>query len=186
MKKSRFYAVLITLMMPLVLLAQHATFYDHPINGPVSKFEKMLIQEEGFQTSGTQNNSGSGYNVYEGKFIGLPCKLFVYYDPSSKNVYRVRVLFPCKSEEGALIWLEKIAEPIMMFYELDIAYTRHGDYPAMEGFIMAKEGYMNDIGWMELFIGKNYNQYGVLFDIFDLANSKKYGKLPDKVSTFRD
>lgn len=185
MMKNRFYAVLISLMIPIVLLAQHATFYDHPINGPLSKFDKMLLQEEGFEVSGTKNNSGSGFNSYTGKFIGLPCLLFVYYDISSKNVYRVRVMFPYKTEEAALEWLEKIAEPIMMYYELDIARTMHGDYPSIEGFIMAKEGYMKDIGWMELFVAKNGNQYGVLFDIYDLANSKKYGKLPEKTKSFR-
>lgn len=193
--KSRLYTLLFSLIIPLAIFAQHAKFYNYPIDGSISKFDKILIQKEGFVASGTKNNNGSGTNSYEGKFIGLPCLLFVYYEPSSKNVYRVRVMVPVKSEEAALKWLVKIAEPLMQYYDLDLEETIHGGYPSLEGFMMDIDritpGRNNlfdnvfDVGWVELFIGKAGNQYGVLLDIYDIENSIRAGKLPDKVESYR-
>ena len=193
--KSRILLIFASFLIPLAALAQHAKFYDYPIDGPISKFDKILTQQEGFVTSGTQNNNGSGTNFYDGQFIGLPCKLFVYYDPSSKNVYRVRVMIPTKTEQAALTWLYKVAEPLMNYYDLELEESTHGDYPSIEGFMMDIDritpGRNNlfdnvfDVGWMEFFIGNVGAQYAVLLDIYDIANSVRYGKLPDKVDSYR-
>lgn len=193
--KQRLIFIFILLSVPLAIWAQHAKFYDHPIDGPISKFDKMLLKEEGYKTSGTKNNDGSGTNSYDGKFLGLPCKLFVYYDPASKNVYRVRVMVPAKTEEAALNWLGKIAEPLTEYYDLELEWSTHGDYPSLEGFMMdidrINPGRNNlfdnifDVGWVELFIAKAGPQYGILVDIYDIPNSEKCGKLPDKIDSYR-
>ena len=191
MMNNRIYLILISILIPLSIWGQHARFYDHPIDGPISKFDKMLLQEEDFTTSGSLNNNGSGTNSYDGKFLGLPCKLFVYYDPKEKNVYRVRVMIPVKTEEAALRWLGNIVEPLIIYYDLDLEESTHGDYPSLQGYMMDVDhitpgrhnifDYTYDVGWVELFIGKAGNQYGVLFDIYDIANCEKYDKFPENI-----
>lgn len=189
--KKYIIALVIALSIPLqgLCFIGHATYLDVPINGTITKFEKALINKHGYKlTDDKENKQNTGTKYYIGKYGAMTIPVFVYYNPTDKLVYRVRMRIPVKDEESAYKILNFMSETVTDDWQVGLNRSTHGNYPSYEGYIMETDHQFKDrvslfdtdytVGWMELFIGTVGDKYSVLIDIYDLDNSIKYGKLP--------
>ena len=80
--------------------AKHLEFMGIPISGTITSFQTKL-QAKGCTISKTNNQYPSGIRVFNGVFAGKDCKILVWYNHRTKQVYKVRAISDCVSSEVA-------------------------------------------------------------------------------------
>ena len=88
---KRLHLVIISLLFPLLLCAQHLEFMGIPLDGTITQFQAKLIKK-GFHISKLSKALDKGIRAYNGRFSGRKVVVATYYNPKSKNVYAVRVM----------------------------------------------------------------------------------------------
>lgn len=89
---KRFNLLLVLLILPLILSAQRLEFMGIPLDGTITQFQAKLIKK-GFSVSKYSKSLDKGIRAYNGRFSGRKVAIATYYNPKSKNVYAVRVIF---------------------------------------------------------------------------------------------
>lgn len=89
--------ILLLLLFPTIVFAQHLKFMGIPINGDLTSFGKQL-QSKGFKIEKTEN----GHMTLSGKFAGEKVELLVRSSMKTKSVCGVVVLFDQKTSWPAL------------------------------------------------------------------------------------
>ena len=82
-------------IISIVGLAQNTTkhlkYMGIPINGTITQFQAKLIAKGCVHDKLTSNSLGVGCRAFKGHFIDNKVSIFVYYDESTKIVYKSMV-----------------------------------------------------------------------------------------------
>ena len=184
MKKS--IVSLLVLCVSLCAFAQtkqHMKFMGIPMGMSITNFQNKLAAK-GVKYDSNSKLLSSGTRLFSGVFAGYDAKIFVYYDTSSKKVYRAKVVI----DRDEFYQINQLFDS---FY--DMFEEKYG-YSAMGSKYIDDAGYNTcivyaDLGKIVLFIRQmdadyynHFNSYYVLhIDYFDEAaqNENNSNRLDD-------
>lgn len=89
---KKFISFLIALFFSVCAVAQteqHMNFMGIPMGISISNFQSKL-EAKGVKYDKTSKQLPSGSRMFQGTFAGHKAQIFVYYDPSTKLVYRTK------------------------------------------------------------------------------------------------
>ena len=92
MKKSIILLILCLFAISLPMQAEHMKFMGIPLTGTITQFQSKL-QAKGVKYDKTNSQLfPAGIRAFKGNFAGEKADIFVYYDPSTKIVYRAKAV----------------------------------------------------------------------------------------------
>lgn len=175
---KRTISLLVLCMIWFVASAQqHMKFMGIPLDGTISTFTTKL-QAKGVKISPNNNKSGVGCRWFIGTFYGESAEIYVYYNPTTKIVYRAKAVI----ERDKFDLLKDIYDEISA--SIDSKYLgRHKEY-THEGRVSIH--YDIDLetsadfyeGVIDLFFTDNglkyYTTYYLHIDYYDEVNRRKH------------
>ncbi len=177
---------LLTLILFLAIAAtafsqsvSHMKFMGIPINGTITQFQAKLTAKGCSYDKRTSAYISSGVRAFKGNIVGNKATIFVYYNPKTKIVYRVKAVISNLTSSTASLKYDEIKELLSIKYAL--LHTGSNDYGESTAFKATPDDDEYEIiGEVDLFITKNdaewinypYN-YNVHIDYYDLLNSTK-------------
>lgn len=172
--------------------SEHLKFMGFPIDGTITQFQSKLLGKGCSLDKTTSSTLPAGCRAFNGTFVGNKVSIFVYYDNSTKIVYRVKAVYGGISEDIADQQYSRIK---------DLLEKKYDDYYYQEGTQSGKDSYSilpkrkpieevkwdNAYGQIDIFITKDesYIRYPYWFnlhiDYTDQINSDRheYGELED-------
>lgn len=81
-------------VLGLNISAKHLEFMGIPITGTITSFQTKL-QSKGCSLSKDNNQLPTGIRGFEGVFAGKDCRIIVWYNHRTKQVYQVRAIADC-------------------------------------------------------------------------------------------
>ena len=97
MKKSIILLIISIVALCVPMQAQHLKFMEIPLTGSITQFQSKLQAKGVKYDKETSNLFPAGTRVFDGVFAGEKAKIYVYYDPSSKTVYRAKAVVTCET-----------------------------------------------------------------------------------------
>ncbi len=175
----------------MVVLAQnsnHLKFMGIPITGTITQFQSKLTQKGCTYNKVVSSNISVGTRAFKGTFVGNKVDIYVYYDTSTKLVYRVKAVISGVSEDIAEQEYNTIKSLLSQKYGTDYMQTSTEDGKESASFLFYKDVSDNvylsieDIrGTIDLYITQDekswvrepYN-YNIHIDYWDTENNKKH------------
>lgn len=129
-------------IISIVGLAQnttkHLNYMGIPINGTITQFQAKLIAKGCVHDKLTSNSLGVGCRAFKGHFIDNKVSIFVYYDESTKIVYRVKTLIANISESIVDQKYNQIKNMLLQKYGM--TYSHYGEQTGKDHFLyLSKE-----------------------------------------------
>lgn len=173
-------------------VAEHLSFMGIPINGTVTQFQNKLLSKGCVLDKAISQSLNVGCRAFKGKFVGDKVDIYVYYNETTKNVYRVKAVVSGVSENLADQEYEKIKRMLLTKYGSD--FCTYGTQADKEAFsvLVASENLADDIdsslslsangfkGEVDLFISKDDSAirypfwYNLHIDYIDAINNEKH------------
>ena len=117
---------------------KHLNYMGIPINGTITQFQAKLIAKGCVHDKLTSNSLGVGCRAFKGHFIDNKVSIFVYYDESTKIVYRVKTLIANISESIVDQKYNQIKNMLLQKYGM--TYSHYGEQTGKESFSILVEG----------------------------------------------
>lgn len=160
-------------MLCIVVSAQHMKFMGIPLDGTISAFTAKL-QVKGVKISPNNRNSSAGCRWLYGTFYGQDADIYVYYNPSTKIVYRAKAVISRQNLNQLKGLYGNISASIDSKYK-----GRH-----KEGTYEGRESMHYDIdlkisadyyeGTIDLYFSEDDDAYYLHVDYYDEANMRKH------------
>ena len=173
---KRFVILLFVCLATLSVSAEHLKFKGIPLTGTITQFTAKL-KAQGVTISPDNKTAPNGTRWFTGSFYGQKANIFVYYDTTSKIVYRAKACIENPKLEILKNTFYQITESIATKYGVSgIDDTDYG-YPSKVCYL--------DNGTIGLYYTdyldyKNYRQQYVLhIDYTDYESSTKNQKTLD-------
>lgn len=125
MKKSLIILILSVLAMCLPVQAEHLKFMGIPLTGTITQFQQKLAAKGVKYDKAMSQQLPAGVRMFNGTFAGEKSKIFVYYDPSSKVVYKAKAVSGYPSASSCNTKYEDLKSMLSSKYseaETDIDY----------------------------------------------------------------
>ena len=157
--------------------SEHAKFMGIPLNGTIQQFHQKLVAKGCRHDTKTSSVISNGTRAFKGSFAGNDAFIYVYYDETTKIVYRAKAVISCSGEvmrDTKFNDLKGLLETKYgtLFSEKD-TYEGHDSYTYP---ILSKQsGEM--IGVAGIYVSKNeysLDEYGIHVDYYDFANNKEH------------
>lgn len=175
---KRTISLLLLCMIWFVASAQqHMKFMGIPLDGTITTFTTKL-QAKGVKISPNNSKSGAGCRWFVGSFFGQSAEIYVYYNPTTKIVYRAKAVI----ERDKFEQLKNIYDEIST--SIDSKYLGRHKEDTYEGKVSIH--YDIDLetsadyyeGSIDLFFTDNgltyYTTYYLHIDYYDEANRRKH------------
>lgn len=156
---------------------QHMKFMGIPLDGTISTFTTKL-KAKGVKISPNNSQSSAGCRWFVGSFFGQSAKIYVYYNPTTKIVYRAKAVIEGDKFERLKDIYDEISASI------DSKYLGRHKEDTYEGRISVR--YDIDLessanfyeGAIDLFFSDNgltyYTTYYLHIDYYDEVNRRKH------------
>ena len=92
MKKNLIILLLCLFVMSVPAQAEHLKFMGIPLTGTISQFQQKLVAKGVKYDKAMSQQLPAGVRMFNGTFAGEKSKIFVYYDPTSKVVYKAKAV----------------------------------------------------------------------------------------------
>ncbi|MBR5117106.1 MAG: hypothetical protein IK100_00500 [Muribaculaceae bacterium] len=179
---KRLLLFLISSIFCLFPFAQHMKFMGIPLDGTISTVTTKL-QNKGMSIHPDNKKIDAGCRMFEGYFYGKPATIYIYYDPSTKIVYRGKAVVQDSDYER----LKNLYDEI--YVSIDSKYLgRHKEemykgYPSVSFDIDLETSADFFEGNIDLFFTDNgltyYKSYSLHIDYYDEVNRRKHSKSMD-------
>lgn len=177
--------LLLLILFPLLCSAKHVEFMGINLNGTITNFT-TLIKRKGVTISPYNNQAPLGTRSFKGKFFSNDASIYVYYNPTTKIVYRAKACVEFSTLNQAKNFLNEIKNGLS--YKYGEGYTTDGTsdgYPSFERSLVdtdvvssdgnGGEGYLV-IGAVQGYISyfQDLDEYTVHIDYWDSDNYVKH------------
>lgn len=98
MKKSIILLIISIVALCCPMQAQHLKFMGIPLTGTITQFQNKLQAKGVKYDKKTSQRAPSGVRAFNGTFAGEKADIYVYYDQSSKVVYRAKAVITYPTE----------------------------------------------------------------------------------------
>ncbi len=92
MKKTIILITLCLVAFCCPVQAQHLKFMGIPLNGTITQFQQKLTAKGVKYDKAASQQMPSGVRYFKGTFAGEKANILIYYDPSSKIVYKAKAV----------------------------------------------------------------------------------------------
>lgn len=175
MKKSLIILILSVLAMCLPAQAEHLKFMGIPLTGSITQFQQKLTAKGVKYDKAMSQQLPAGVRMFNGTFAGEKSKIFVYYDPSSKVVYKAKAVSGYPSASSCNTKYEDLKSMLSSKYseaETDIDYQ-----DGHEAFYYRVYNNGNPLGVIAVYVSYNLYAYPmdneVNIEYIDYANYLK-------------
>ena len=179
MKKTFILITLFLVAFCCPVQAQHLKFMDIPVTGTITQFQSKIEAKGVKYDKTTSNLFPAGTRAFKGTFAGEKAEIYVYYDPSTKIVYRAKAVVTC---ETASICENKYQEFKSLLSSKYNCFEQIGDLEGHESntYVIAKDNptSMDDlIGAIQIYVSKPdfiyLDERYLHIDYTDYPNSQK-------------
>lgn len=169
---KKYLVLILFALISISALSQHMKFMGIPLNGTIAQFTTKL-QQKGVTISSANKYSGNDCRFFSGIFYGKEARIFVFYIPSTKLVYRAKVVFEFDNADRRDEFKNEIYNKIINKYNSEIKTSWLNDYISYK--ILIDLGVRSDIyeGRIDLFYSYEYT-YSLHIDYYDCVNYEKY------------
>lgn len=153
-------------------------FMGIPLNGTISEFTSKM-KAKGASISPGNSVSGPGCRYFNGTFFGEKANFYVYYNPSTKIVYRAKAVIMSSNFDYVKSIYNKINIVIQNKYNEKHSEDTHEGYEATSYKIDLGTSATFYEGTIDLFFSEtNFydKEYNLHIDYYDTANRRKYEK----------
>ena len=150
---------------------EHLRFMGIPITGTITTFQSKLSGKGIKLDSRTSANAPVGIRAFTGDFAGYKANIYVYYDKTSKNVYRAKACIDSNDNE------------IFERRYNDLKRMVEAKYSGFYEDVDEQDGHESitvrtNLGIISIYTSKYYNSYPTTYTIHvdyeDRANSNKH------------
>lgn len=92
MRRTIFLLVICILAMCVPAQAEHLKFMGIPLTGTIAQFQQRLAAKGIKYDKGISQQLPAGVRMFNGTFAGEKAQFYIYYDPSSKIVYKAKTV----------------------------------------------------------------------------------------------
>lgn len=175
---KRILTFLITILTLISINAQenigHLKFKNIPINGTIVQFQNQLLKRNCTLDRRTSSIIPAGCRAFKGTLAGNKVEIYVFFDKTTKIVYRVKSIVSDVSSDMAIQEYYKIKDLLSKKYTLsDIGERENSEASTFDA----------TNGKIDLFITKDDNEfiryplnYNLHIDYQDKINSDKHEK----------
>lgn len=159
------------LFMVIPIHAEHMKFMGIPLTGTITQFQNKLTAKSITYDKEFSSHLEAGIRAFNGVFAGEKAQIFIYYNVSTKIVYKARVSIAC---ENATICSNKYETMKSMLYQ------KYGDKYAQTQHVYGSENMLWKIpnanvdaviGNIYLSISDSYRpRYYLYIDYMDVEN----------------
>lgn len=160
-------------MLCIVASAQHMKFMGIPLDGTISSFTTKL-QVKGVKISPYNKYASVGHRLFCGTFYGQKADIFVFYNPSTKIVYRAKALINRQDLNQLKDLYDNISASIDSKYK---GRHKEGTYEGRESMhydIDLKTSADYYEGIIDLYFSEDDDAYYLHVDYYDEANMRKH------------
>lgn len=173
-------------------VAEHLSFMGIPINGTITQFQSKLQGKGCVLDKAISQSLSVGCRAFKGKFAGEKVDVYVYYNETTKNVYRVKAVVNGVSEDLVEQKYDKFKRMLQTKYGSD--FNDYGTQADKESFrvLVASESLADDMdsslslsangfkGEVDLFISEDDSPirypfcFNLHIDYIDAINNEKH------------
>ena len=153
-------------------------FMGIPLNGTISEFTAKM-KAKGASISPGNSVSGPGCRWFNGTFFGKKAGFYVYYNPSTKIVYRAKAVISSTDFDYVKSIYDEINSVIQNKYDEKHSEGTNYGYASIHYNIDLGTGATFYEGTIDLFFSEtNFydKEYNLHIDYYDEANRRKYEK----------
>lgn len=179
MKRIAISFILLFISFCIFAQTDHVKFMGIPLNGTIQQFHQKLVAKGCRHDAKLSSLLSKGTRVFKGSFADKNADIFVYYDESTKIVYRAKAVIICSGDNIRDVQFEDFKNLLDTKYGtlLSNKGTKE-NYDAYSYPIFSETtDYM--IGRVDLYVSKQefgYHEYTLHVDYFDDINTKKHDR----------
>lgn len=178
--KKLFVLSLLCLLTLGASAQEHMKFLGKSLNMNLSQFTAQM-QKLGYERDIEASKSFDDCRVFDGEYGDYLADLYVYYDSTTKLVYRAKAVIPFGTEETAASVTDDFITEILESGEYDGKYDDDPDErgnPNLRLFVRSSVDRDEFIGIVDVFMtcDEDEDEYDVHVDFIDLANARKAGE----------
>lgn len=116
---KRIITVLMAIFCTMTLMAQneHLKFYGLPLDGTIDSYQTKLEQKGVKYDAAMSKYMPSKRRVYTGDYAGHRAMIYIYFDATTKVVYRAKVIYSGLSEDAAAALYKEVKQWLAKEYE---------------------------------------------------------------------
>ena len=183
MKKSIILLIISIVALGIPMQAQHLKFMGIPLTGTITQFQSKLTAKGVKYDKALSRELPAGSRAFTGTFAGEKANIFVYYDPSTKIVYRAKAAIGCDTEGICDYKYDELKSMLSSKY-MD-AYEESGYQEGHESYLYVISQDVGDdlrdlVGTIGIYVSQSDflypYEYYLHVDYTDYANSNKNSK----------
>ena len=174
---KRLYVFILSIMLFSASFAQdHLKFMGIPLDGTINQFQAKLVAKGMTVDYAANKFIGIGCRKFKGSFSGKNAHIYVYFDESSKVVYRAKAVI---DTDNINIWENNYNYFVnMLSTKYSDAYTKKGKYENKEtlSFFVPNEelAAYKYLGIIDVYRSTDLYTYTVHVDYIDTVNNFKH------------
>ena len=156
---------------------EHVKFMGIPLNGTIQQFHQKLVGKGCGHDVKTSNMLGNGARAFKGTFAGNKADIVIFYDESTKIVYRAKAIISCYGESARDSKFNDMKDLLDTKYGPLFSFKdTHEGYDSYVWSIFS-EASDQLIGTVGIFVTENelgFHEYSLHVDYYDFDNNKKH------------
>ena len=169
----------LTVMITVCSFAQteHIKFMGIPLNGTIPQYHQKLVAKGCSHDVKTSSMLGNGARAFKGSFAGNKADIVIFYDESTKIVYRAKAIISCYGESTRDSKFNDMKDLLDTKYGSLFSFKdTHEGYDSYVWSIFSETSEQM-IGTVGIFVTENefgFHEYSLHVDYYDFANNKKH------------
>lgn len=156
---------------------EHMKFMGIPLNGTINQFQTKLSTKSVTVDVATNKTIGVGCRAFKGSFSGKDAQIFVYYDESSKVVYRAKAVIQSSDEDICDNNYNYFVNMLSTKYsDAEIERGEHNGHESISFFVPNDElAVYKYLGTIDVYRSNYYSiSYSIHVDYTDTLNKIKH------------
>ena len=159
--------------------SEHVKFMGIPLNGTIQQFHQKLVAKGCRHDARASSYLPNGTRAFDGSFAGKKADIYVYYDETTKIVYRAKAVIACNGENIRDTEFNDIKDL------LDTKYGALNSYKdTQEGYdsylyLIFSERSDDAIGSVGIYVSEReygFHEYSLHVDYYDNSNLQKHDR----------
>lgn len=151
MKKLSLFLLVTLFVLPAIAQKEHLKFMGIPLNGTITQFQNKLAAKGIKVDSKLNKNLQAGCRAFTGIFSGEKAQIFVYYNNTTKVVYRAKAVIEYSNGQRGEDKLSEYKSLLKTKYPTGIGTDSEQDGHPSYSLILRDEDF-NRLGLIGLYI----------------------------------
>ena len=155
---------------------QHLKFMGIPITGTINQFQSKLASKGITVDQSVNKYIGVGGRAFKGVFAGKKAQIYVYYDETTKIVYRAKAVIDSYDEDTSDNDYYHFVDLLTTKYpDVEVETGEHDGYESTTLYVPNNStGNYQYLGSIDVFRSEDYSAYSLYIDYTDTGNYIKH------------